>query len=395
VLAGVKPAIVVIAYNRPRALQRLLDSLARATYPGDGDVSLVISIDRGADGIASEVARLAHDFAWQAGPKEVIERPERLGLVPHFRECGRLAQRLEGVVLLEDDLVVAPPFYEFATQALECYQDEPRIAGVCLYGLWFNGFTHEPFLPVEDGNDVFFLKLPYTQGLAFTAEQWRAFDEAYPKPAPHPDLPAEFLRFGPDEWFPSLAYYLAQTGRYFCFPRISLTVGWGDEGTHFAGSTSWLQTPLQLGSRRYALPAFDEAVAVYDAFYELLPERLRALSRALPEAGFDVDLNATKQPANLEHELVLTTRPARQTLASFGLRMQPPELNLVHAVPGDEIVLARREDVYWDAWAGREARRRLHAYAWSRHRPSRHRAAVFTAAKLVQQARRWWGRHSR
>jgi hypothetical protein len=308
------PAVAVIAYNRPQALQRLLDSLDAAEYPEGGEVPLVISIDRGPQGVSEAVRETAAAFVWRFGAKQVIEQPRRLGLVGHFRECGRLSQRFDGVVLLEDDLSVAPPFYAFASQAMSCYAQDERVAGSCLYGLWFNGFTQEPFEPLADGADAFFLQLPYTQGLAFTAAQWHAFDEWWgqDRPLAASDLHPLFLKFSADEWFPALASYTANQGRYFCFPRVSLTVAWGDAGSHFEDRTDWLQAPVQLRGGSYRLSGLDDAVAVYDAFFELLPERLRRLAPHLPDVAFDVDLNATKQGEALHHDFVLTARPSNE-----------------------------------------------------------------------------------
>jgi len=386
----VTPAIVVLAYERPEALRRLLTSVANARYPEGAKVPLVISLDGSGRQPGLETVAIARAFDWQHGPKVVLERPEHLGVVRHFREAGNLSREHGDVILLEDDLTVAPPFYDFAYQVLDAYGADERIGGGCLYGLWFNGFTLEPFSPIEDGSDVFFLGVPHTQGLCFSAAQWDAFETGWREGGvtPGPDLHPAFLRFGPDEWFPSLAAYLAETGRCFCFPRVSLTVGWGDAGAHFAQDTSWFQTPVQLGPRRYNLPTLDEAGAVYDGFFELQPERLQRLAPALRAFDFDVDLNATKQPVNLRHEFVLTMRPVRRAAMGFGLEMYPPELNAIDALTGNAISLARREDVLWDAWAETEARRRLHAYAWRRHRPSRRRSLRFAAARVVQALRR-------
>jgi hypothetical protein len=384
-----KPAIVVIAYNRPQALERLLASLSRANYSNAGDVPLVISIDRAADGASQAVARSARAFAWPHGPKSVIEREQHLGLVAHFRACGRLAVEFGGAVLLEDDLGVAAPFYQFATAALERYESEPRVAGICLYGLSFNGFTHEPFLPLDDGSDTFLLQLPYTQGLAFTAQQWRRFEDRSNnhEVEAHPRLHPSFLRFGPDEWFPLFARFLATEDLFMCFPRVSLTVGWGDAGTHFAGSSPWFQTPVQLTDKPYRFTELGGA-ANYDSFYEILPGSLRSLAPGISSLDYDIDLNATKRPMNLQHDHVLTSRPVRRALRQFGLQMYPPELNLIESAPGDAISLARRDDVYWDGWAEKEARRRLHAYFWMRNRPSRRRDAGFAIARLVESARK-------
>jgi hypothetical protein len=386
------PAIVVIAYNRPQALQRLLSSLAAANYPDDAEVSLVISIDRDDDRISPAVAAVANAFEWRFGPKQVIEQPRHLGLVEAFWTAGRLSSHYEAIVLLEDDMVVAPPFYQFALQALKSYAADPRIAAICLYGLWFNGFTHLPMQPLQDGNDVFFARVPHLQGYVLSAEQWRLFDEWWqqngPTVRPDPALHPAFLSFRGDEWLPALASYLAREDRYFCFPRVSLAVGWGDPGVHFDSSTDWFLTPLQLGGEAFRLPPIDESLAVYDSFFELTPDRLRALAPALPEVAFDVDLNATKQRNNLQHDYVLTTRPVRRALASFDLRLQPPELNVVQPAPGDAIALAKVEDVYWDRWAGLEARRRLEALAWSKRRPSRRRSLTYQLARMIQRFRR-------
>ena len=383
------PVIVVLGYERPDALRRLLASLAHAFYPLDAEVPLVISLDRSERAPGRETAAVAQAFEWTHGPKTVLPREEHLGVVRHFYAAGSLARDQGAAIILEDDLTVAPPFYDFALQILQAYGEDPLIAGSCLYGLWFNGFTLEPFTPIDDGGDVFFLGVPHTQGLCFSAGQWEAF-EAWSRDQTvrsHPAFHPSFLRFGPDEWFPSLAAYLAETGRFFCFPRTSLTVGWGDAGAHFDRGTSWFHTPVQLGRRTYVLPRLDSANAVYDGFFELLPDRIRRLTPSLPAVDFDVDVNATKRPENLRTEHVLTSRPAIAALARFGLAMTPPELNVIEGVPGDDLALARREDVRWDAWAESDARRRLHEHAWRRLRPSRRRALRFALTRLVARLR--------
>jgi hypothetical protein len=386
------PAIVVIAYDRPQTLQRLLTFLDAANYP-DGAVPLVVTIDRGDSAGSRRVVELAQGFEWRYGPKRVIEQPRHLGLVDQFWAAGRLSRDYDAIVVLEDDLTVAPPFYQFAAQALARYAEEPRIGGVCLYDLWFNGYTQLPFRPLNDGADVYFVQVPYTQGYAMTSAQWQRFDEWWqrngPTVEPHPALHPSFLRFRQDEWLPAIASYLAQEERYFCFPRASLTTAWGDAGVHFDAQTDFFLAPVQVSGGDYRLPALDESKAVYDSFFELTPSRLRGLAPSLPGIEFDIDLNASKLPFNLQREHVLTTRPARRTLVSFGLRLQPAELNVIQEVPGDEIRLARLQDVYWGRLAGLEARHKLEKLAWSKRRPSRRRGAAFLMARCVNLARRF------
>ncbi|MCZ8284392.1 MAG: glycosyltransferase, partial [Bacteroidia bacterium] len=57
------PAIVVSAYNRPHALQRLLHSIAAAHYESR-DITLIISIDQSESG---SVNAIAENFRWEHG----------------------------------------------------------------------------------------------------------------------------------------------------------------------------------------------------------------------------------------------------------------------------------------------------------------------------------------
>ncbi len=344
-----QPAIVVNAYNRPTALARLLASLQHAEYPADAPAPLIISIDRGG---SDAVRQIANDFTWSHGPKDVICREQHLGLVQHFFACGQLTQRFEAIVYLEDDLTVSPVFYAYASQALSFYRHDDRVAGLSLFGLWFNGYTQQPFMPLADGSDAFFVQVPYTQGLAFTRAQWARFEAwrhspAAAAPATAP-LHEAWSRFDREDWFPLLTKYVGATDRYFVFPRVSHTTGWGDAGTHFDRASRFFQVPLQRGKQRYDFLSFDDALAVYDSFFEIQPDRLNRLTEQLRGYDYTVDLYALKSRANLRTEYVLTSRRCRKPIASFGKTAWPLEMNVVERVPGTEIGWCRTEDVRWD-----------------------------------------------
>lgn len=381
------PAIVVAAYNRPAALARLLQSLTEACYP-EGDVRLVISIDAGGGGGGAATVNTAAGFAWAHGAKEVIEQARHLGVAAHWLACGELTRALGDIIFLEDDLSVSDSFYRYAAAALEAYRHETRVGCVSLYGLWFNGYTREPFVPIADGGDVFFVGVPYTQGLAFTAGQWDRFHgwlmaRGESPVRQHPRLHPAFLSFGRDEWFPWLAAYSAEEERYTVYPRESVVTGWGDAGAHFARGSAAFQTPLARQHGPYALPALDDALAVYDGFFEILAARLRRLNPSLPAEPFSVDLYATKGRASIDTPLVVTSRPARAAVASFGKALWPMEENVAKGVPGNAILLAAAADIDW-GWRGTAAARRSNAAFFARgRRASRRRAALDAAASLL------------
>ena len=346
-----RPAVVVNAYNRPQALARLLASLQQAAYPAEVPVPLVVSIDRGG---SDEVRRTADRFAWPHGPKEVVVQTQHLGLVQHFFACGDLTERFDAIVYLEDDLTVSPVFYAYAAQALSFYRHDDRVAGLSLFGLWFNGYTQQPFVPLADGSDAFFVQVPYTQGLAFARAQWARFEEWRRSPAATAQaalLHEAWSRFDSEDWFPLLARFVITTDRYFVFPRVSHTTGWGDAGTHFEQASRFFQVPLQREKRRYDFKALDDAAAAYDSFFEIQPAWLNRLTDQLRGYNYTVDLYGIKSRANLRAEYVLTSRRCRKPIALFGKTAWPLEMNVVERVPGTEICLCRTEDVRWERWS--------------------------------------------
>jgi hypothetical protein len=384
-------AIAVAAHRRPEALARLLASLDRAAYPDGASVPLVVSIDPPQDTrLAAAVESVAERFAWRHGQKDVLVHARPIGLTGNLLACGELASRFGAFVFLEDDLVVGPTFYGSTLNLLGAYGADERIALACLYGLWFNGFTGNPFEPLDDASDGFFLGVPYTQGLAFSAGQWARLAPAIldrRSLEPHRWLHPAFLALGDDEWFPRLANAVVSGGRHVVFPRRSLVTGWGDAGTHFAAPTRAFQVPLRrAGSADRWLP-LDGADAVYDSFFELAPEVVRRLVPSLAAVDLELDVNASKPRAAVSHPYLLTTRACRRPIATFGLAARPIEANVIDGVPGASITLAAIDDVDWSEAAGRAARRQVEAYAARDRRPSIRRAV---AARIAAA----WSRRS-
>lgn len=386
------PAIVVSAYNRPEALRRLLSALRQAAYPANTRPPLVISIDRDDSPPNRQVYDLAKNFEWPHGPKEVIYHPRHLGLVEHVFFCGGLTERYAAVIFLEDDLGVSPVFYFYAQQALSFYDAEPQVGGVSLYALWFNGYTHQPFTPLADAADAFFLQIPYTQGQAWTRAQWQRFTQwrqrGNLRPARGDNLHPMWLRFDEADHFPIMTRYLVTTGQYYVVPRVSHTTGFGDAGVHFSAASAYFQAPLQYEKTHYELKPWAESGAVYDSFFEILPDRLNRLTNQLLSFEYAVDLYATKQLAHFAAEYVLTTRACRSARLEFGQAMWPLEANVLNAVPGRGISVCRRDALRWGGWAELQTRKRNHDYFNRQRRLSRWLRLQYAAVEWLQALRR-------
>jgi len=381
----VNPTIVIPAYNRPASLDRLLASAANAVYPAG--VPLVISIDWGGDRM-EEVRRVATDYHWPHGEKRIINHQRHLGLTGNVFFCGDLSQQLGDIILLEDDLYVSPSYYAYARQALDYYREDDRISGISLNALWFNGYTHQPFIPYLDDADVYFLQVPWYQGQAYTKEKWSAFARWRMRPdsanSYQQPLHEMFASFPATDWFPLKTRYLSDTGRYYVMPRQSLTTNFGERGTHFSRETRFFQVPLQTLRHSFRLHGLDDAVAVYDSFQEILPDRLNRLTVALAGYEFDIDLNATKSPKNLKHEYVLTTRRCSSPRATFAKVMRPMEANVIEAVTGKGINFCRKSDIDF-GWLATQATARSNQQYFNRQRSvPRRRRLLFGLLHLLE-----------
>lgn len=382
------PAIVVPAYNRPHALKRLLASLQCADYPPGVSIPLVISIDP-ENAIPDPVVReAAESFDWKHGAKEIIAHKEHLGLLQNFYYCGNLTERYGSVIFLEDDLVVSPVFYRFASQALRRFENDPRIAGISLHRYASNGYTHLPFEPLSDSSDAFFMQVASILGQAWSKAQWDAFarwrgtSQKVGREALH-DL---WSQFDADDYFPILTNYLVSTDRFHAFPRVSLTTGFGDAGTHFARGTSYFQVPLQYEKTSFQFKTLEASNAVYDSFMEILPRCIQRLAPGLRDLEFDVDLNAAKQPRHLKADHVVTTRACRSPMKTFALAMRPPEANLVFGVEGEGINLCKPDELLWDKWSEIETRKKLFEYA-GRGRSSLKQSLFYRLVGLLRRSK--------
>lgn len=384
-----KPAIVIPAYNRPATLSRLLSALLRAAYP-DSDITLVISIDSGEAGHHPDVCLTADRFIWPYGNKRLIFQDERLGLVKHFHACSGLSKEYSAIILLEDDHYVSPPYYLFASQALEAYKETDRIAGVSLYSLWFNGYTHQPFAPLLDESDVFFLQIPFTVGQAFTGQQWERYENwlagGNRQVAQQDVIHPMFAAFDPEDWFPMRTKYLAANDLFYVYPRQSFSTSFGDIGTHFTRRSAFLQAPLQRFQDEYRLKPYEVSSAVYDSFFEILPSRLSRMAEELVGIAYDVDLYATKSRLHLRAPYTLTTRGCRLPLMQFGKELWPLEANVIDGVRGKGISLCRVEDLCWGWLDELVVRKRNHDFFTRRRKPGKKKSLLYWLVEVAERA---------
>jgi len=321
------PTIVVVAHDRPKALERLLDSLRHLRTPQNKEVHLAVSVD----GSVTATLDVAQRVEWPFGTKEVIARGERMGLHDHVLACGDLSAKHGTILMLEDDLYVSPDAYTFAMTASAFYASQEAIAGLSLYAYRLDEYQRLAFLPLDNGYDTFFMQMPSSWGQVWTPDQWDRFRTWYDNSPSVPDsrLPAPATRWPKStSWKRAFLAYLIDTDRYFAFPNRSLTTNCGDAGEHSPRATTNFISPLSEGPRRWRLAPWQRDAIRYDAWFEPMPD---VLASKLPDVSSDdvtIDLRGGKRPEQVDTAWLLSSRPCSAPEASYPLLLQPEALNL-------------------------------------------------------------------
>lgn len=160
--------ILLFVYNRPQHVRQLVTSLlanAEATQS-----TLYVYADDAKDerdqAAVEEVRGLIHNINGFASVS-IVEREENWGLARNVIDGVSTVVKKHGrVIVLEDDLVVAPYFLRFMNEALETYKDEPKVGHIqaCDY-------TQDPTLP-----DTFLIKWTGSWGWATWNRAWQLFN---------------------------------------------------------------------------------------------------------------------------------------------------------------------------------------------------------------------------
>lgn len=343
---GIKPVIVVVAYNRDDSLRRLLESIGNA-YFSDDDISLIISIDY--SDVNEKVLEVANSFEWKYGEKRIINHQQNLGLRKHILECGDYAVQYGAVIILEDDLVVAPDFYNFAKQAQEFYKQEERVAGVALYSHAWNGYVRRRFAPVMTNGDVYFGQFSITWGQCWTKEQWSCFKEwynAHPNLDKQSNMPDNIWQWSVNSWGKYFVYYILDTNKYYVIPYKALSTCFSEAGVHIKNISLDNQVCLFYGAKEYEFVQF-ESGAHYDIFFENMDLKENLKKYTGGNTNICINLYGKKNEAEEKADYILTTQKRNEkSVKSFGLQMRPWEMNVLYDIAGDEIFLYKNEGKY-------------------------------------------------
>ena len=325
-------AICAVCYNRKDSLKRLLDSLDRAYY--DVPVTLIISVDKSD---TTEVEAFADSFVWRHGEKRVARHEENLGLRRHILSIGDYLHEFDAIVVLEDDIFVAPSFYYFAQECVEKYCDDMDIAGISLYRYPYCLNCMLPFIPMPTDSDVFLMKSAVSWGQVWMREQWFRFKEWYDTHHEEfgvlPHLSVSVCEWPKSSWLKYHIRYCIEQDKSFVVPYTSLTTCFGEPGTHAVKKQTHTQAPMMQGEKKHFVL---NPTVTYDGFFEA--ESLYA-HLGMTKEQLCIDLYGTKgNRMGCRYWLTREQQPFK-VLRSYALEFKPWELNVLNELEGHEIFL--------------------------------------------------------
>lgn len=160
--------ILLFVYNRPEHLKRMVESLSRNPLADESEL-FVFSDAPKTEADEENVAYVRRYVHAIGGFRKVtvVERDENWGLARSIIDgVTRLVNEYGRVIVLEDDLVVAPYFLQFMNDALEMYKDEPKVGHIQACD-----FTKDLSLP-----ETFLIKWTGSWGWATWDRAWKYFN---------------------------------------------------------------------------------------------------------------------------------------------------------------------------------------------------------------------------
>jgi hypothetical protein len=280
--------IVIFAYNRPHHLRSCLDALGRNPEAKRSHIRIIVDGAKGFEDSRSVLATVEVARRHSPSPDtEVVARPRNLGLAESIIDgVTQALNERDTVIVIEDDLLVAPGFLAFMNASLKIYRYESAVVSV-------HGYV-PPLSRALDEN--FFLPGADCWGWATWRTGWEIFEPNGSKLLR--DLTEKNLRreFNYGDNFPFFEMLEDQVagknnswairwqasafveGKMTYHPAESLVenIGFDGTGTHGGVSSRWAVAVGTARRPRLDKPEIDdEILALYREFYASVTRRQR------------------------------------------------------------------------------------------------------------------------
>jgi alpha-1,3-mannosyl-glycoprotein beta-1,2-N-acetylglucosaminyltransferase len=212
--------LIVFAYNRGHMLRRTLTEVFKY-LPADGSIRVIVSQDGYDQSVPDAVSKFPGVTLWQH-PHELDhavppgEAPSYHFIATHYKrgltKVFLEPEKYEAVIILEEDVSVAPDFFEYMLSMLNVLQDDDSL--YCVSAFNDNGKAEHVQDPMSLYRTDFFPGL----GWMLSRDVWSEWD-------------GQFVAPGGGYWDEWVRLPRIRKGRSCIRPEISRTKTFGKEGT--------------------------------------------------------------------------------------------------------------------------------------------------------------------
>lgn len=324
--------IIIPCYNRPKSLQRLLDSLHRSNPTDEIRIDITFCVD----GPYPATEEVLSSFLWKYGNVKKIVQPKNLGIKKHMLLSLETGLHHAVNIVLEDDLWVSPILWPFLLKHLQ---------HILPSGYHSLALYQQPYYPsnlhlrMESQDSFQAVQYPCSSGFAISGENIRLFLD-WQKNIADLKTPA-YMDTWTDSWKKIYAAYLIHTRQCVLYPPASLVTNFGDAGVHHRNRSRFFQSPLL-----QRVPEWnpESKILHYDCYFNPLPEEIKEWIPALRQYEFDIDLLGDKPKKEITAPYLMSIRPCRNRLFQWSDELKPVERNLQFHHPGNAISFGKSKD---------------------------------------------------
>lgn len=318
----------------------MVNSIQTAIKPGK--LNIYFSLDGGA---SSEVKEYVSSLVWELGSKKLIQHELNLGVDQHTLKVLKMMDEIGDALIIEDDVRLSPYAFNYIASCVDVL-DQEQVKGLSLYRYTFKEEDHFPFelLPNDEflyyqqrssSNSCFYKAKDIREYLQFVAEEDIDYTDF--------SLPKNVMSWSSEIWEKSFYCYLIYTNGFLAFPRYSLATDYGEFGVHMKKEINRYihHSPLYLSDDFNSKP-LEATKNCYDAFYEILPSKLKDVLD--PEfIDVTIDIYGAKDLEKIHTKYVLSSKPSTKPIKSWGRVLKPELSNLLFNEAGSHFSLGEKE----------------------------------------------------
>ena len=336
-------------YQRPAGLERLLNSLVKSLGGETHNVDIIYSLELG---YTQENLEIIKKYKVHFSKSSLLKNSYKLGVDKHFLECIARTNPNSLNLIFEDDHLCVPGILNYL-HFFKTFKGEA--AAFSLYSYELNPSTGLPFLPIKKSGDFYFYQRITSRGLVLNAAQSSSFVDwlkGYKSEHYRYTIPPYIEKYTDQIWETLFTKYLIQSNQNVLFPYRSTMTAFGDKGVHFRQTYDRFVPQVELSLNQKMELSMSEEMIEYDAWGELKPRFFVGVLDNDYLADIQIDLNGTK--TNIDKSYVLTCYPVKHAIKSFAIDLKPMEMNVLLNIDGNDIHLAKLEDVKQLTWIRRQ-----------------------------------------